>query len=68
MVRGFGGFIGGVFKGLMPKEKYFSQALYTFDIGQNDLSAKCFLNNSADEYIPNAMELFSKVIKVLLEV
>ncbi|PRQ26542.1 putative alpha-L-fucosidase [Rosa chinensis] len=29
---------GEVFASLMPKEEYFSKALYTFDIGQNDLS------------------------------
>ncbi|WRX29968.1 GDSL lipase/esterase - like 10, partial [Theobroma cacao] len=32
-------FIGGVFMDLMPKEEYFSKALYTLDIGQNDLGA-----------------------------
>ena len=30
---------GGVFEKLLPKEDYFSQALYTFDIGQNDITA-----------------------------
>ncbi|TKY56152.1 Esterase protein [Spatholobus suberectus] len=35
---------GGVFATLMPKEEYFPEALYTFDIGQNDLTAGFFGN------------------------
>lgn len=57
-------YTGGVYKDLMLKEEYFSQALYTFDIGQNDLTAFYFLNQSAGEYIPNALKEFSKVVKV----
>ncbi|KAI3918148.1 hypothetical protein MKX01_041468 [Papaver californicum] len=30
---------GGVFQSLMPKSEYFSQALYTIDIGQNDITS-----------------------------
>ncbi|CAL0315494.1 unnamed protein product [Lupinus luteus] len=30
---------GGIFATLMPQEEYFSKALYTYDIGQNDLTA-----------------------------
>ncbi|KAG4969924.1 hypothetical protein JHK82_035619 [Glycine max] len=33
---------GGTFASLMPKEEYFTEALYTFDIGQNDLMAGIF--------------------------
>nr|XP_010912877.1 GDSL esterase/lipase At3g26430 [Elaeis guineensis] len=54
---------GGVYKDVMPKEEYFSQALYTFDIGQNDLTALYFLNKSAEECIPNALKEFSKVVE-----
>ncbi|KAK4753610.1 hypothetical protein SAY87_001714 [Trapa incisa] len=31
---------GGVFEKLLPKEDHFNQALYTFDIGQNDLTSE----------------------------
>ncbi|KAK8529371.1 hypothetical protein V6N13_102294 [Hibiscus sabdariffa] len=40
---------GGVYEALMPKEEHFSNALYTFDIGQNDLTAGYFSNMSTDE-------------------
>ncbi|KAH9757001.1 GDSL esterase/lipase [Citrus sinensis] len=33
---------GGIYASLMPQEEYFSQALYTFDIGQNDFTADLF--------------------------
>ena len=55
---------GGVFKGSMPKEEYFSRALYTVDIGQNDLTAGFFSNKSAEEFIPDALTEFTRVIKV----
>lgn len=49
----------------MPKEEYFSRALFTVDIGQNDLTAAYFSNKSAEEeFIPNSMVEFSRVIKV----
>lgn len=51
----------------MPKEEYFSRALYTFDIGQNDLTAGYFLNMSTTEvkaYIPDLLQKFSNIVKV----
>ncbi|MBA0575574.1 hypothetical protein Golob_025376, partial [Gossypium lobatum] len=57
---------GGVFETLMPKEKDFSSALYTFDIGQNDLTAGYFLNMSKDEvkaYVPDALNQFQTIIQ-----
>ncbi|KAF8378213.1 hypothetical protein HHK36_029552 [Tetracentron sinense] len=57
---------GGVFQGLLPKAEDFSRALYTFDIGQNDLTAGYFLNMSTDqvkEYIPDVLSQFTNVIK-----
>ncbi|KAG8497151.1 hypothetical protein CXB51_008388 [Gossypium anomalum] len=48
--------VRGVSETLMPKEEDFSSALYTFDIGQNDLTAGYFLNMSKDEvkaYVPD---------------
>lgn len=47
----------------MPKEEYFSRALYTVDIGQNDLTAGAFSNKSPDEFLPNTLAEFSRVIK-----
>ncbi|KAL5071092.1 hypothetical protein RYX36_021979 [Vicia faba] len=41
---------GGVFSTLVPKEDYFSKALYTFDIGQNDLTAG-FLGNTSIQQV-----------------
>ncbi|GMH01557.1 hypothetical protein Nepgr_003396 [Nepenthes gracilis] len=57
---------GGVFLGLLPEEEHFSRALYTFDIGQNDLTAGYFLNMSTDEvraYVPDALDQFKTIIK-----
>ncbi|KAL6983782.1 Alpha-L-fucosidase 3 [Sarracenia purpurea var. burkii] len=58
---------GGVFKGLLPKAEDFSQALYTFDIGQNDLTAGYFLNMSTHQvlaYIPDVLDQFKTAVKV----
>ncbi|KAL6012789.1 hypothetical protein ACLOJK_003278 [Asimina triloba] len=59
-------FQGDVFKGLMPQQDYFSRALYTFVIGQNDLTAGYFLGWSVDEVkanIPDILNKFTVVIK-----
>lgn len=51
----------------MPKEQYFSKALYTFDIGQNDLGVAFFLNKSVKEVnasVPDIVRKFSANIKV----
>ena len=59
--------LGGVFKELLPKGEYFSKALYTFDIGQNDLVAGYFLNMSTDQvraFVPDVMSQFSTIVKV----
>ncbi|XP_022873783.1 GDSL esterase/lipase At3g26430-like [Olea europaea var. sylvestris] len=57
---------GGVFKGLLPKDVDFSRALYTFDIGQNDLSSGYFSNMSTDQvraYVPDVLDQFKTIIK-----
>lgn len=57
---------GGVFTELLPKEDYFTRALYTFDIGQNDLTAGYKLNMTSEQvkaYIPDVLHQFSKVVK-----
>ena len=51
----------------MPKEEDFSSALYTFDIGQNDLTAGYYLNMSTDEvkaYVPDVINQFQTIIQV----
>ncbi|MFQ6628594.1 hypothetical protein Gotur_008123, partial [Gossypium turneri] len=57
---------GGLLAGLMPKEEYFSKALYTFDIGQNDLAEGFFSNLTIQEVnasIPDIINKFSANIK-----
>lgn len=57
---------GNIFGQLLPKEEDFSQALYTFDIGQNDLTAGYKLNMSTEQvkaYVPDLLlSQFSNVI------
>lgn len=63
----FGLKIGGVFEHLLPRREYFSQALYTFDIGQNDLTAGLKLNMTTEQikaYIPDVLNQFSDTIRV----
>nr|GMD19484.1 GDSL esterase/lipase At3g26430-like [Ipomoea batatas] len=55
-----------VFRGLMPSAHHFSKALYTFDIGQNDLTAGYFLNMSTAQvraYVPDVLDQFKTVVK-----
>ncbi|KAH7681345.1 GDSL lipase/esterase protein [Dioscorea alata] len=56
-----------VFKSLKLKKSYFKKALYSFDIGQNDLTELFFSNQSADEYIPKTMKVFSDVVKEIYQ-
>lgn len=52
---------GGIFARLMPREEYFEKALYTFDIGQNDLGAG-FFRMSVEEVnasVPDMINAFS---------
>lgn len=53
----------------MPKEEFFSRALYTFDIGQNDLTSGYFLNMTTPQvmaYIPDVLHQLSILIKVIM--
>ncbi|XP_041027239.1 GDSL esterase/lipase At3g26430-like [Juglans microcarpa x Juglans regia] len=55
-----------VFQELLPKREHFSRALYTFDIGQNDLTAGYFLNMSTDQvraYVPDVLAQFTDIVK-----
>ncbi|XP_021901249.1 GDSL esterase/lipase At3g26430-like isoform X1 [Carica papaya] len=57
---------GGIFAALLPKEEFFSRAIYTFDIGQNDLTAGYKLNMTTDQvkaYVPDVLSQLSNVIR-----
>ncbi|KAJ6774235.1 ESTERASE-LIKE ISOFORM X1 [Salix purpurea] len=57
---------GGAFAQLMPMEEYFQKALYTFDIGHNDLGAGFFGNMSFEEVnasVPNIVNTFLTNVK-----
>lgn len=59
---------GGVFGKLMPKQEYFSRALYTFDIGQNDIAAGYSSNMSKEQvrdFISDVLDQLSITIKVI---
>lgn len=54
----------------MPKRDYFSRALYTFDIGQNDLTGGFFHENMTiaevkAHLVPDVVQQFTSVVKVL---
>ncbi|KAL2510296.1 GDSL esterase/lipase [Forsythia ovata] len=58
----------GFFQNLLPEEDSFSRALYTFDIGQNDLTAGYKLNMSTEQvkaYVPDLLGQFFNVIKYI---
>ncbi|XP_059631812.1 esterase-like [Cornus florida] len=57
---------GAIYKNLMPEEEYFQKALYTFDIGQNDLDHGFSSNMSMEEVnasVPEIVNRFSTNIK-----
>ncbi|KAE8717790.1 Esterase [Hibiscus syriacus] len=59
---------GGAYESLMPREEDFAEALYTFDIGQNDLLNGLFLNMTVPQVIatiPDMVNQFSKNIRDL---
>jgi hypothetical protein len=59
---------GDVFEKLLPKEGDFSAALYTFDIGQNDLTSGFKLNMTTEQVkayvVPDALTQLSNIIRV----
>ncbi|KAH6763265.1 GDSL-like Lipase/Acylhydrolase superfamily protein [Perilla frutescens var. hirtella] len=58
----------GCFQSLLPEKDYFSRALYTFDIGQNDLTAGLDLSLTTEEVkaqVPDMLGQFSNIIKLL---
>ncbi|KAI3516121.1 hypothetical protein L1887_15031 [Cichorium endivia] len=57
---------GDVFQNLFPEMDKFSSALYTFDIGQNDLTAGYQLNMSTEQvkaYVPDVVSQFTTIVK-----
>ncbi|CAD5171200.1 unnamed protein product [Musa acuminata subsp. malaccensis] len=59
---------GAVFKHLLPPLEYFSRALYTLDVGQNDLTAGYVSNMTTEEVkatIPDILTKFTDVIKAV---
>ncbi|PRQ26545.1 putative alpha-L-fucosidase [Rosa chinensis] len=61
---------GGIFASLMPKEEYFSKALYTFDTGQNDLGEGFSGNLTIQEVnasVPDIITGFSTNIKKIYD-
>lgn len=59
--------VGGIYRELLPRAEYFSQALYTFDIGQNDITSSYFVNNTTEQVesiIPDLMERLTSIIQV----
>lgn len=61
---------GGIFKELLPKPEAFSRGLYTFDIGQNDLTGGLLLNLSIDQVkssVPDILGQFKTVVKTVYD-
>ncbi|RWR82974.1 GDSL esterase/lipase-like protein isoform X2 [Cinnamomum micranthum f. kanehirae] len=58
-------FIEGVFKKLLPKEDYFSRALYTFDIGSNDLAGDYYINMSRENVSAALTDMLNQYTAVL---
>ncbi|KAA3459449.1 esterase-like [Gossypium australe] len=58
----------GIYASLLPREETFSKALYTFDIGQNDLTQSLFFNMTILQILPTIPDIvnhFSNIIKIL---
>ncbi|XP_042489015.1 esterase-like isoform X2 [Macadamia integrifolia] len=59
---------GEIYTNLLPEEKCFGQALYTFDIGQNDIALGLYNNQSLEEIkadIPDVINKLSKNIQAV---
>nr|XP_028949643.1 esterase-like isoform X1 [Malus domestica] len=61
---------GGIYASLLPKDEYFPKALYTFDIGQNDLGEGFFANKTIKEVnasVPDIIIKFSTNIQKIYD-
>ncbi|KAK2636596.1 hypothetical protein Ddye_031388 [Dipteronia dyeriana] len=56
---------GNLKKKLLPKAEHFSNGLYTFDIGQNDLTAGYFSNMTIDEVIANVPDIVTRLTNIV---
>lgn len=59
--------IGGVFATLMPKKEYFHKALYTIDIGHNDLGGGFYRGMTIQQVtadVPEIVKIFKINVKV----
>ncbi|KAJ4814280.1 GDSL esterase/lipase [Rhynchospora pubera] len=57
-------YTGGTKKYMVPREEFFAEALYTIDIGQNDLTSILFSPNmSPENYLQDALQRLATVIK-----
>ncbi|XP_042378931.1 GDSL esterase/lipase ACHE-like [Zingiber officinale] len=57
---------GAAYKDLLPPEEYFAKALYTFDIGQNDLTSGYVSNMTTEQVkgtIPIILDKFTDAIE-----
>lgn len=63
---------GGIYTTMLPEANSFSQALYTFDIGQNDLTAGYFANKTVEQIgtvdVPEIISQFKNAVTVSLSV
>ncbi|KAJ3671753.1 hypothetical protein LUZ60_007832 [Juncus effusus] len=60
--------MGGVYREILPTQDVFSKALYTFDIGQNDLTSGYFVNQTTEDvkaYIPDLLDRFTSLVKTV---
>ncbi|CAN0842767.1 GDSL esterase/lipase At3g26430 [Linum grandiflorum] len=51
---------GGVYLELLPKQDHFARALYTFDIGHNDLVSAYFLNMTTPQVLAQIPDILSQ--------
>ncbi|XP_065876566.1 alpha-L-fucosidase 3-like [Euphorbia lathyris] len=59
---------GGIYKELLPKAEDFSNALYTLDIGQNDLTSGYFMNLSTTQVrasVPQLLQQFKNIVSYI---
>lgn len=60
---------GGLLQNLVPKKDYFSRALHTIDVGQNDLATGLFYNMTTKEvkaFVPDVVHQITLTIKVTM--
>lgn len=53
---------GGVFRDLLPRDEYFPKALYTFDIGENDLIGGFSANLTKDQVIATVPAIINRFV------